>query len=109
MNLSLILFSALSFFVYGLGCFFSGHLRREFLRYGLEGQRVFVGLLQGAGAVGLLAGLSQPWMGMAAAGGLALMMAFAVIVRIRLRDTLVQTLPAVFYLLLNAYLGVAGF
>jgi hypothetical protein len=37
------------------------------------------------------------------------MMAVAVIVRIRLRDTLAQTLPAVFYLLLNAYLGVAGF
>ena len=108
-HLTLILFSALSFLVYGVGCFVSSHLKSEFLRYGFGGQRVLVGLLQGAGAGGLLAGLSQPWIGMAAAGGLALMMAVAVIVRIRLRDSLAQTLPAVFYLLLNAYLGVAGF
>lgn len=109
MNLALILFSALSFFVYGLGCFVSNHLKKEFLRYGFGGQRVLVGLLQAAGAVSLLAGLSEPWMGMAAAAGLALMMAVAVIVRIRLRDSLAQTLPAVIYLLLNAYLGVSGF
>ena len=57
-----------------------------------------------AAAVGLLAGLNQAWMGQAAAGGLALMMLVAVGVRIRIQDSLLQTLPALVYLLLNAYL-----
>lgn len=60
-------------------------------------------------AAGLLAGLSQPWMGRAAAGGLAVMMLGAVAVRIRIKDTLLQTTPALFYLVLNAYLCFAGF
>ena len=43
-------------------------------------------------------------MGQMAAGGLALMMLVAVGVRIRIQDSLFQTLPALIYLLLNAYL-----
>ena len=42
-------------------------------------------------------------MGQAAAGGLALMMLVAVIVRIQIKDTLLQTIPALFYLTLNIY------
>ena len=60
-------------------------------------------------ALGLLTGLSQPWIGRAAAAGLALMMLVAVGVRIRIKDTLLQTTPALFYLVLNAYLCVAAF
>lgn len=68
-----------------------------------------VGSLQIAAAFGLLGGLSQPWLGQAAAVGLALMMLVAVGVRIKIRDTLWQTVPALFYLALNAYLAVVGF
>jgi hypothetical protein len=53
--------------------------------------------------------MSQPWMGQAAAAGLALMMLVASIVRIQIKDTLLQTVPALFYLALNIYLCVAGF
>ena len=60
-------------------------------------------------AVGLLVGLSQPWMGRAAAAGLALMMLVAVGVRIKIKDTFLQTTPALFYLVLNAYLCLAAF
>ena len=60
-------------------------------------------------AAGLLAGLSRPWMGRAAAVGLALMMLVAVGVRIRIHDTVAQTIPALVYLALNAYLSVAAF
>ena len=60
-------------------------------------------------ALGLLAGLNQPWMGRAAAGGLALMMLVAVGVRIKIKDTLLQATPALFYLGLNAYLCLAAF
>ncbi len=72
-------------------------------------QRILVGALQVAASLGLLAGLSQPWMGRAAAAGLALMLLVAVGVRIRIKDSLAQTTPALFYLLLNTYLCFAAF
>jgi uncharacterized membrane protein YkgB len=101
---TLILFSACSFLGYGSACFFSSYMKQEFNRYRLGAQRVVVGVLQVVAGLGLLAGMSQPWMGRAAAGGLALMMLVAVLVRIRIKDSLPQTVPALFYLVLNAYL-----
>jgi hypothetical protein len=53
--------------------------------------------------------MTQPWMGQAAAGGLALMMLLAVVVRIQIKDSLLRTTPALVYLVLNAYLCLAGF
>ncbi|MDP2324388.1 MAG: DoxX family protein [Gammaproteobacteria bacterium] len=109
MKLVLILFSALSFLSYGSACFLSTYLKREFDRYRLGSQRALVGILQLGAAIGLVAGLNQPWMGRVAAGGLALMMLVAVGVRIRIKDTLLQTTPALLYLALNAYLCLAAF
>ena len=109
LNVVLILFSSLSFLVYGSACFFSARLQREFVRYRLGSQRTLVGGLQLCAAVGLAAGLNQPWMGRAASGGLALMMLVAVGVRIKIKDSLPQTAPALFYLALNAYLCLAAF
>lgn len=83
-------------------------MKREFDRYRLGSQRMLVGGLQVCAALGLLAGLSQPWMGRAASAGLALMMLVAVGVRFRIKDRVLQTVPALIYLALNAYLcGVA--
>jgi hypothetical protein len=109
LHTALIIFSALSFLAYGAACFCSGYIRREFERYRLGAQRTLVGALQVCAAIGLLAGLSEPWMGRAAAGGLALMMLVAVGVRIRIKDTPLQTTPALLYLALNAYLSLAAF
>jgi uncharacterized membrane protein YkgB len=106
---TLILFSAASFLGYGLGCFFSAYLQQEFRRYQLGAQCRLVGVLQCLAALGLIAGFWLPWLGQAAAAGLALMMLFALGVRIRIRDRVVQMLPALGYLALNAYLCVAGF
>jgi uncharacterized membrane protein YkgB len=109
LNVALILSSAISFLGYGLACFLSGYLKREFKRYGFGSQRTLIGGLQLCATVGLLAGLSQPWMGRAAAAGLALMMLVAVGVRIKIKDTFLQTTPALFYLALNSYLCLAAF
>jgi hypothetical protein len=109
LNVVLILFSSLSFFAYGLACFLSAYMKREFERYLLGSQRVLVGGLQLCAAIGLVAGLSQPWLGRAAAAGLALMMLVAVGVRIKIKDSLSQTTPALFYLALNAYLFLAAY
>jgi len=84
-------------------------MRQEFHRYRLESQRGLIGMLQLGSAAGLLAGLKYPWMGRSAAVGLALMMLSAVVVRIKIRDTLLQTMPAFAYMTLNAYLSWKGF
>jgi len=99
-----VIFSAVSFLTYGTACFLHPRMKQEFERYGFGPQRTIIGGLQVLAAVGLLAGFSQPWMGKAAAGGLALMMLVAVAVRIKIRDSFLQTLPAITYLGINGYL-----
>lgn len=84
-------------------------MQREFERYRLGRQRVLVGSLQLLAALGLLLGLGEPWLGRAAAAGLALMMLTGVVVRCRIKDRWVQMTPASLYLILNAYLSVAAF
>ena len=109
LKVALIFFCAISFLGYGAACFLSDPLKREFDRYHFGPQRTLIGGLQLCAALGLLAGLSEPWMGRAAAAGLALMMLGAVGVRIKIKDTFLQTIPALFYLVLNAYLCLAAF
>lgn len=106
---ALILFSALSFLGYGVTCIGSAHMKREFKRYGLERQRVWVGSLQLLAALGQLAGLALPWIGLSASIGLATMMLVGVLVRLRIKDRLVLIFPAFFYLVLNTYLSVSAF
>lgn len=108
LRVALVLFSAGSFFVYGAACFCSDYLRREFVRYHLGRERVMVGVLQICAALGLLLGL-VPWIGRAAAAGLTLMMLLAAGVRIRIRDSLLQTSQALLYLVLNGWLCWAAF
>lgn len=84
-------------------------MRSEFDRYGLARFIRLVGTLQLMGAVGLLLGLLMPWIGQLSAGGLALMMLCGVGVRIKIRDTMLQTFPAFAYMVLNAYLAVAAY
>lgn len=84
-------------------------MRGEFARYGLSNQRYFVGILQMAGGCGLLVGNYLPWIGQLAAGGLTLLMLLGVGVRIKIKDTFIQTTPALAYFVLNLYLCVAAF
>jgi len=105
-HLLLVCFSAISFFYYGSCCFLSPYIRGEFTRWGFERQRRMIGALQLAGAAGLIIGLAVPWIGQFAAGGLAVMMLFGVAVRIKIRDTPLQTSPALLYLAVNTYLAL---
>ena len=102
--ISLAVFTSLSFFAYGVSCLMSPWMRAEFERYRLAHYRVLTGWLEIAGALGVLAGLRIPVVGLMAAAGLTILMAGAVVVRIRLRDTLRQSLPAAVYLALTLYL-----
>ena len=74
------------------------------MRFGFSAQRGLIGLLQICGALGLIGGLWFPLLGKAGAGGLALMMFVGILVRIKIRDSLLKTTPAVLYFLVNTYL-----
>lgn len=98
-------FSSLSFLGYGLACLFMPAMKGEFKRYGLSRQRYLTGALELAGAIGLLFGFWLPVIGFLAAAGLCLLMFFGLLVRLRIRDKFLQSLPALLYLILNAYLA----
>ena len=106
MNNAITLFSAISFLAYGAGCFTSRHLQREFVRFGLSSLRNLIGLLQICGALGLMAGFRFPLLGQTAAGGLALMMLLAIVIRIKIHDGFLKTTPAILYFLVNGYLAL---
>jgi uncharacterized membrane protein YphA (DoxX/SURF4 family) len=106
LNQAIILFSALSFLIYGTGCFTSRHLQREFQRFGFSDQRKLIGFLQICGALALVCGFWIPLLGKAGAAGLAVMMFVAIIVRIRIQDSFPKTVPAILYCALNTYLTV---
>ena len=100
-----MLFCALSFIAYGLGCLGTQRMAREFRRYRLSGYRVLTGRLQLLGAAGLLVGFALPMIGGLAAGGLSLQMACGLGVRIRLGDPWLQCVPAAFYMLLCGWIA----
>lgn len=100
----LVGFSAISFVCYGISCLMSERLAGEFERFGLRGYRKVTGILQLLAAVGLLVGFAYPVCGLIASGGLALQMLLGFGVRLKVRDSLIQSAPALFYCALNAYL-----
>ena len=106
---ALIWFSSVSFILFGGGCFLSRYLRGEYERYGIGKLRGLIGVLQILGAAGLVVGFYIPWIGHFSAGGLAVMMLCGVGVRIKIKDTVFQTMPAFAYMVLNAYLAIAGY
>ena len=99
------IFCLFSFCLYGFRCALTAHMATEFARYGIPQFRVLTGILQLVAAFGLLVGFFYPWIGALAAGGLSLQMACGLIVRIRIKDSIIQCVPAMFYLLLCAWLS----
>lgn len=109
MHVTLIILSALTFIFYGLLCLLTNHMRTEFQRYGLSQFRTLTGCLELAGGIGLLVGLTFTPLRTFAAGGLALLMLLGVGVRIKMKDPLLQAMPAFVLMLLNAFICYASF
>ena len=109
-NLTMTLFhiciylSSLSFFAYSISYFTSPHMKSEFKRFNLEKLGLLTIVLEFVGAAGLLIGLVYNPILLISSGGLALLMFLGTIVRIRLKDSLWVSLPALFYMGLNAYI-----
>jgi hypothetical protein len=91
----------ISFLVYGTRCLFAEAMVLEFHRWGVSGLRRITGILEVLGAFGLVVGQWIPWVGLMSAAGLSILMTCGLVVRIRIRDSLLQTLPAIFYLIVS--------
>ncbi len=96
--------SGVSFICYGFLCLANGAMSEEFERYGLTAFRKLVGFLELLGGVGALLGLIYPALLMASTAGLSLLMFLGVIVRLKIKDPLIQIVPAFTLMLINAYI-----
>ena len=94
--------------MYGLSCLQSPAMALEFERFGLTKFRVLTGVLEVCGGVGLLVGLRSALILWMAATGLTMLMALGVGVRVRLRDSVWQTLPALALFIVNGYVAVSA-
>ena len=101
LNLSILIFSAVSFIFYGITSFFSKRMLTEYARWGYKNQRILLGCLQLLGGVGLLIGIGNSLLLSVASFLLTFMMITAIFVRIKIKDSIVQMSPAIFYTLVN--------
>ncbi|NQW27514.1 MAG: DoxX family protein [Flammeovirgaceae bacterium] len=100
----LIVFSAISFLIYGSAYFFSKKMKVEFKRFGLEKFGCLTGCLEIGGGIGLIFGLWVPTLLILSSLGLFLLMVLGFGVRLKMRDGLALTFPSFFYMLLNLYI-----
>lgn len=108
MNLLNILVCALSlvFLIYGIFCAGSTSMVADFQRFGLSNLRILTGILEILGGAGLLVGLKwRPALWMSSAG-LSLLMLIAFGVRLKMRDSVAQSIPSLALMLLNLYIFV---
>jgi hypothetical protein len=98
----LIIISGLSFLTYGIAYFTSPHMKSEFVRFGLARFGILTAVLEILGAIGLLVGLLNNFVLLIASGGLSLLMFFGFLARLRAKDSLWVSLPALLFLGLNA-------
>ena len=84
--LLLVIFSGISFILYGIGSFNSRRMSSEFIRWGYGNYRYLIGGLQLLGGLGLLAGIMIDELLLISSGGLTLLMLMAVFVRFKIKD-----------------------
>lgn len=99
-----VLFSSLAFAGYSVSYFISPNMKKEFERFELKGFGIYVIILESLGALGLIAGLFYKPLLLLASGGLAVLMLFGVLTRIRSKDSLLISTPALFFMFLNAFI-----
>jgi hypothetical protein len=76
-------------------------MEKEFKRFGLPNIALFVAFAQLSGSIGLIFGLINPTILIYSSAGLSLLMFFAFFTRLRVKDSLSSSFPALFYLILN--------
>ena len=97
-------FSAISFINYGILSFRSNIMKSEFKRWGISKFRFIVGCAQLTGGFGLLIGYYFQIMTLISSFGLALLMLLGFILRLTVKDGVIKSIPAFFYLIVNLYI-----
>ena len=106
--ISCVLFSSVSFMGYSISYFISPHMKSEFERFKLKKLGLFVIILEIIGAFGLLVGLLIKPILLISSGGLAVLMLLGLITRFKSKDSFLVSVPAIFYMILNAYIFYLG-
>jgi len=96
--------SIVAFASYGMIALLSDRMVDEFERFGLARLRVLTATLQITGSLGLLAGHFFRPLLLLSAGGFAVMMLLALLVRVRIRDPIPAMFPAFVLMCLNLFL-----
>lgn len=112
MKLSVIItiFSGVIFIFYGINCFRSDFLKTEFARFGLANKRKLTGGLQIFGGISLLLGLyASNELAFIAASGLCTLMFLGFGVRLKVKDSIMQSAPSLLLGILNLYLAIFYF
>jgi hypothetical protein len=104
----IIALNALFFLFYGLQSLNSKMMIEEFRRFGMSDfQRKQTGILQLLASAGLIGGFLFPYTGLLASAGLSVMMLVAFIVRLKIKDSLLQSLPSFLFMLINTWITFA--
>ena len=101
LNLIILLFTAISFIFYAVSSFYSDRMILEYKRWGYKKYRKTIASLQFLGGFGLLIGLYFSLLLIIVSALLTLMMIIAICVRFRIKDNVINTLPAILYASLN--------
>ena len=78
------------------------NMKEEFIVYGIPSWVMYsVGTLKVTFSVGLLAGLWIPELVKFSASGIAIMMFFAIIMHVKIKDPLIRSIPAITFMVLS--------
>jgi hypothetical protein len=80
-------------------------MKNEFKRFKIEKLGLLTIVLEILGALGLLVGFMFETLLLISASGLALLMLIALLVRIKSKDSIWVSLPAIFFMALNTYIA----
>ena len=97
-------FISFSFIIYGFSGLLSNKMKEEYLRWGFHDYRIIISSIQLLCALFLLFGFFYPFFVIYCSMIFFFMMIGAIVVRLRLRDSFLEILPALMYCVLNAIL-----
>ena len=98
----IILFISFSFLFYALHALFSQKMKDEFSRWGVQKYRILISCIQLSSGFSLLLSFFYPFLVIYCSSIFFIMMLGAIFVRIRIKDSFLDTLPALLYFFLNA-------
>ena len=99
--LILLLFSSISFLIYGTLLLFSSKMKEEFERFELKQFATLVGGLELLGGLGLLAGIINNSILLISSAGLSLLMLLGLGVRLKMKDGFLLSFPSFFFMIIN--------